>query len=118
MAERVTYRRKCTYRTRSNQVRKFRTPGGKLMVQYRNKDIKGKVCAETGKRLNGIPKRRADRLCRRQRTVSRPYGGVLCSAEVKRRITRAFLNEEMRVSKLEAQASRKGAKKRTKKQGN
>lgn len=27
MAARVHYRRKHTYRTRSNQVRKFRTPG-------------------------------------------------------------------------------------------
>lgn len=33
MAPRVTYRRKHTYRTRSNTVKKFRTPG-KLITPY------------------------------------------------------------------------------------
>ncbi len=33
MVARVQYRRKHTYRTRSNQVRKFRTPGMKYLIK-------------------------------------------------------------------------------------
>jgi large subunit ribosomal protein L34e len=115
MAARVTYRRKNTYRTKSNQVRKFRTPGGKLQIQYRNKDIKSLVCAETGKQLNGIPRVASFKLPKRQRTVSRAYGGVFSAAEVKRRITRAFLNEEIKGIKAEAQRAKKHGKKNKKK---
>lgn len=107
MAERVTYRRKCTYRTKSNRVRKVRTPGNRLIVQYQIKPIKHSICKETGVRLNGIPRTVTRRLKRRERSVSRPYGGVLSGAEVKRRITRAFLNEELKCIKAEAQKSRK-----------
>lgn len=107
MAERVTYRRKCTYRTKSNRVRKVRTPGNRLVFQYQNKPVKSAICKETGQKLNGIPRKQVKRLNRRQRSVTRPYGGVLSGAEVKRRITRAFLNEEMKIMKSESQKSRK-----------
>jgi large subunit ribosomal protein L34e len=117
MAARVTYRRKHTYRTKSNQVRRFRTPGGKLMLQYRNKQTKSLVCYETGALLNGIPRIAANRVSRRSRTVSRPYGGCLSAGEVRNRIKRAFLNEEMKVIKNAVTASKKsktgkGGKKR------
>jgi large subunit ribosomal protein L34e len=112
---RVTYRRKNTYRTKSNQVRKFRTPGGKLLVQYRNKQIKRLTCSETGQILNGIPRVSTRLLPKRKRTVTRPYGGVLSAGEVQQRIKRAFLNEEMKVIKLEAQRSKKANKKIAKK---
>jgi len=106
MAARVTYRRKHTYRTRSNQVRKFRTPGGRLTVQYKNKNVKRLRCSETGQYLNGIPRVAANKLSRKQRTVSRAYGGVYCSKEVQNRIKRAFYNEEMKVLKQAANAKK------------
>jgi large subunit ribosomal protein L34e len=107
MAARVTYRRKNTYRTKSNVVRKFRTPGGKLAVQYRDKKVKSITCPESKQVLNGITKLPAYRVPRRKRTVTRPYGGSLSASEVKQRIKRAFLNEEMKVIKSESQKSKK-----------
>lgn len=86
MAARLTYRRKHTYRTRSNHVRRFNTPGGKLAFQYTDKKTSPVVCGETGTPLNGIPvltKQKWMRLSTKQRTVSRPYGGCL-NAEVVR----------------------------------
>ena len=115
MAARVTYRRKNTYRTKSNQVRKFKTPGGRLLVQYRSKNVKVARCSETGELLNGITRARASLVPRRKRSVSRPYGGVLSSVQVKDRIKRAFFNEEMKVIKADAQKSKKTSKKGKKK---
>ena len=31
---RVTYKRRASYRTKSNRFRKVKTPGGKLAIQY------------------------------------------------------------------------------------
>lgn len=115
MAARVTYRRKNTYRTKSNQVRKFRTPGGRLLVQYRNKFVKRARCTESGELLNGVSRALAYKVAKRKRSVSRPYGGVLSGSEVKQRIKRAFFNEELKVIKLDAQRSKKANKKGKKK---
>jgi large subunit ribosomal protein L34e len=80
MATRLTYRRKHTYRTRSNHVKRFHTPGGRLSFQYTDKKTSPVVCGETGTPLNGLPvltKQRWMKLSRKQRSVSRPYGGSL-----------------------------------------
>ena len=110
MAARVSYRRKNTYRTRSNVVRKIRTPGGRLIVQYKNKQVKRLVCAETKKYLNGIPRKPSNKVPRKQRTVSRPYGGVLCAKSVENRIKRAFFNEEMKILKNAVHAKKTKSK--------
>ena len=109
MVTRVSYRRKHTYKTTSNQVRKFKTPGGKLSTQYMDKAVKRLTCSETGQFLNGIPvltKTKFRKLSRTQRSVSRPYGGVLSAGAVRHRVMRAFFNEEMRVLKQASQARR------------
>jgi len=80
MAARLTYRRKHTYRTRSNHVRRFHTPGGRLAYQYTDKKTSPVICGETKTPLNGIPvltKQCWMKLSRKQRSVSRPYGGSL-----------------------------------------
>jgi len=41
MTARVTYRRRHSYASRSNTVRKLKTPGGKLVVQYTAKKARG-----------------------------------------------------------------------------
>ena len=114
MADRVTYRRKNTYRTRGNVVKKFRTPGGKLTVQYKNKRVKRAVCSTTGQKLNGIPRRAVKYLTKKQRTVTRPYGGVLSGSEVRNRIKRALLNEEMRVLKTAVHSKKSKSKSKKK----
>ena len=51
---------------------------------------------DCGKRINGIAQLRPfayKKMSKRQKTVSRPYGGVLCAGCVKSRIVRAFLLE-------------------------
>merc|ERR1711976_171334 len=114
MAARVTYRRKHTYRSRSNQVRKFRTPGGKLSVQYTTKRNGLRVCAETGNALQGIKRLRNtefSKLSKRQRTVSRPYGGCLSMEACRHTIMRAFFNEEMKIIKQGATAMRRNKRK-------
>ena len=78
---RVTYKRRASYRTKSNRFRKIKTPGGKLAIQY----IKKKT---TGTKMQGVKVLRpADfkRASRTSRSVSRPYGGVLTHQEVRER---------------------------------
>jgi large subunit ribosomal protein L34e len=116
MVARVTYKRKHTYRTRSNQVRKFRTPGGKLSVQYTAKRNAVRVCGDTQVPLNGVPQLRNTkfaRLSKRSRTITRAYGGSLSAEAVKHRIMRSFFNEELKGMKNATQA--KKSKKKTQK---
>jgi large subunit ribosomal protein L34e len=110
MAARVHYTRKHTYRTRSNLVRKFRTPGGKLAIQYRNKRVARILCGDTKQELNGIPrtiKSVFKNLPKRRRTVTRAYGGSLSHEAVRHRVLRAFFNEELKVIKQGASAQRR-----------
>lgn len=82
---RIIYRRKHVYKTRSNNVRRFRTPGGRLLVQYRNKRVSPVICGDTKLPLNGIRRVHPSRfrnLARKERTVSRPYGGSLSHGAV------------------------------------
>jgi large subunit ribosomal protein L34e len=92
MVQRVTYRRRLSYNTPSNKIRKVRTPGSRVVVHYVGKKPRGVHAphdsCDCGKRINGIPKLSSHRyhsLSRRQKTVSRAYGGVLCSGCVRDR---------------------------------
>ena len=88
---RVTYKRRASYRTKSNKFRVLKTPGGKLAIQYIEKKTKG-IAKHGIKRMRPAAFRR---LSYSNRTVARPYGGVLTHQEVKDRITRAFMIEEI-----------------------
>merc|ERR1711957_1001095 len=75
-------------------------------VQKKSKTIK--------KKMNGLKSGRpADlkRMSYRFRTVSRPYGGILTHQEVKLRIMRAFMTEEL----LNIKQKQRAAEKKTKK---
>ena len=79
---RVTYKRRASYRTKSNRFKTVKTPGGKLTVQYIKKKTKGK------EGMRGLKVARPATLSRmsvRTRTVSRPYGGNLTHMEVRDR---------------------------------
>jgi large subunit ribosomal protein L34e len=102
MAPRVVYRRRLSYNTASNRIRKVKTPGGRLTVQYRLKKAKGPRCGDCGQTLAGIPclrPRKYASLSKRQKTVSRAYGGSRCFTCVRERILRAFLIEEQKIVK-------------------
>merc|ERR1712039_396529 len=99
---------------KSNKVRKVKTPGSKLVLHYMGKKAKGVMCGEAGcnTRLSGIPCLRPTeykRISKRQKNVSRPYGGSRCAGCVRQRIVRAFLIEERQLVKkvLKAQATGK-----------
>ena len=114
MVQRVTYRRRLSYNTSSNKIRKVKTPGSRVVVQYVQKRAHGPRAphdsCDCGKRINGIAQLRPfayKKLSKRQKTVSRPYGGVLCAGCVKSRIIRAFLLEEIKSIKQAKRVSHK-----------
>ncbi|KAI8645137.1 60S ribosomal protein L34-B [Parasitella parasitica] len=102
MAQRLTYRRRCSYNTRSNRVRAVKTPGGKLVVQYEKKPVKAPRCGDCGESLSGIKALRPREFAtvsKTQKNVSRAYGGSRCAHCVRNRIVRAFLIEEQKIVK-------------------
>ena len=102
-SNRVTYLRKKSYNTRSNKIRKLRLPGGRLSIQYTGKTAKGpQTASQTRSRLSGLSRLRNPQyatLSKTKRSISRPYGGVLTPSEVKDKIMRAFLIEEVKIVK-------------------
>ncbi|KAF0519151.1 60S ribosomal protein L34-B [Gigaspora margarita] len=112
MAQRLTYRRRLSYNTKSNRTRVIKTPGGKLTWLYEKKPAKGPHCGDCGSRLPGIPAlrpRQYAQISKRQKTVRRAYGGSRCARCVRDRIVRAFLIEEQKIVKkvLKAQSQSK-----------
>mmetsp|Transcript_13051 Transcript_13051/g.28377 ORF Transcript_13051/g.28377 Transcript_13051/m.28377 type:complete len:128 (-) Transcript_13051:134-517(-) len=111
--KRVTFRRRHSYATKSNKIRKVKTPGGKLVVQYEKKKGKVPVCGDTGEKLNGVvcsrPTSRMN-LSRPKKTVSRAYGGTLCGGALRDRIVRAFLIEEQKIVKKVLKSQKAAAK--------
>lgn len=86
--KRVTLRRRSSYRTRSNRIRKVKTSGGRLKVQYLRKKAAKPICGDTGAPLIGVKALRSaerSRAPKRSLTVSRTYGGVLSGKAVKER---------------------------------
>ncbi|TXG56496.1 hypothetical protein EZV62_017809 [Acer yangbiense] len=53
MVQRLTYRKRHSYATKSNQHRIVKTPGGKLVYQTTKKRASGPKCPVTGKRIQG-----------------------------------------------------------------
>merc|ERR1712037_675186 len=100
MVQRVTYRRRLSYNTRSNRRKVVRTPGGKLVFQYLKKRPSVLKCPMTGLKLKGVTpatNQEKHRMSRRQKTVFRAYGGVLSHKAVREKIVRAFLIEEQKI---------------------
>merc|ERR1712228_1074468 len=92
LERRLTYRRSSSYRTRGNNFRPVKTPGGKLVLHLIKKHTRG-----TG--MQGVKVARPNdfrRMNASRRTVSRAYGGILTGSQVKDRIMRAFLIEEFK----------------------
>ncbi|CAO3597612.1 unnamed protein product [Absidia cylindrospora] len=102
MVQRVTYRRRLSYNTRSNRVKIVKTPGAKLVYQYQKKPVKAPRCGDCGNNLAGIKSLRArefHNVSKPKKTVNRAYGGSRCGHCVRSRIMRAFLIEEQKIVK-------------------
>lgn len=122
MAQRVTYRRRNPYNTRSNKIKVVKTPGGKLIAQHVKKNASRPKCGDCGSNLSGISTLRPRayaQVSKTHKTVLRAYGGSRCASCVKDRIVRAFLIEEQkivkRVLKEQEEKEKKAAKKSSKK---
>merc|ERR1711990_299652 len=106
-----------SWNTRSNKFRQVRTPGGRLAVQYVQKTAKGpqNAMVTSAKRLGGLGKMRPQNY----RRVNRAYGGVYDHSEVKNRIIRTFLTEEVKNVKktMALQASQEAKKNKKAKKG-
>ncbi|KAJ5156204.1 hypothetical protein N7492_009007 [Penicillium capsulatum] len=102
---RLQYRRRNPYNTRSNKVRIVKTPGGELRYLHLKKKgtaPKSPLCAP----------REYAQISRPKKNVSRAYGGSRCAGCVKDRIVRAFLIEEQKIVKKVLKESQQKAGKR------
>merc|ERR1712232_62016 len=111
------------FNTRSNKIRQIRTPGGRLAVQYLKKkaSVVRSAMVTCPHRLGGLRRMRPNdykRESKHTRRVSRAYGGVYTHGEVKNRIIRTFLTEEVKnVKKAISQTAASEAKKNKKTKG-
>merc|ERR1712159_84684 len=123
MGARVHYARNKSWNTRSNKIRQVRTPGGRLTAQYVVKRAKGpgNGMRTSSLRLGGLRRMRPtaySRTAKHTRRVSRAYGGVYSHIELKNRIIRTFLTEEVKnVKKTMALQASAEAKKNKKTKG-
>merc|ERR1711916_382913 len=100
MVQRLTYRRRLSYNTKSNRKKIVKTPGGKLVYHYVKKAGSVPKCGDCPDKLRGIKPSRPmerSRMTKRLKTVSRAYGGSRCHKCVRNRIVRAFLIEEQKI---------------------
>lgn len=77
------------YRSRTFRRIKVRTPGGKVVTQYRRRKPGRATCVETGQFLPGVPQmlpRKLSGVPKSSRRPSRPYGGVLSSKAMRRKM--------------------------------
>lgn len=70
---------------RSRSLRKIRvkTPGGRVVIQFKRRKPKAAHCAKCGAALMGVPRARPTgmmNLAKTKKRPERPYGGVLCSS--------------------------------------
>ncbi|KAJ1040875.1 hypothetical protein NDA10_003592 [Ustilago hordei] len=112
MAERVTLRKRNPYNTKSARRQIIKTPGGHLRYLHVTKRGSVPKCGDCHSDLSGIKAHRPREfgtISKRQKTVSRAYGGSRCSGCVRTRIIRAFLVEEAKIVKhvLKSQAKAK-----------
>ncbi|KAL1464111.1 hypothetical protein WDU94_003789 [Cyamophila willieti] len=119
MVQRLTFRRRLSYNTKSNRRTVVKTPGGRLVYHYLKKAGKVPRCGHCKIKLPGIEKARSierSRMSRRRKMVKRSYGGVLCHKCVKEKIVRAFLIEEQKIVQkvIRAQAAAAKGKKNKK----
>ncbi|MBW2991947.1 50S ribosomal protein L34e [Candidatus Woesearchaeota archaeon] len=76
-------------KSRSLRRVKVKVPGNKSKLHYRKRKPKQAKCADCGKVLHGIPRERSYKMKNMPKTKKRPerpFGGVLCSSCMRKRI--------------------------------
>lgn len=109
---RYNYVRRHTFRTRSNRLAPVKTPGGKIVGHILRKAANQPKCGDCKSPLPGIPALRPYEyrgLNKREKRVTRAYGGSRCAGCVRNRIVRAFLEEEKKAAKLVLQGKKKAS---------
>lgn len=99
---RVQNTRRHAYRTKTNKVVAVKTAGGKHVAHYQKKHRSATACGECKCALPGIKHMDTagfHSAKKREKTVSRAYGGSRCGQCLKARIVRAFLVEEQKIVK-------------------
>ena len=89
MAERVTLRKRNPYNTKSARRQVIKTPGGHLRYLHVQKRGTVPKCGDCHSDLSGIKAHRPREyatLSKRQKSVSRAYGGSRCGGCVRDRI--------------------------------
>lgn len=77
------------HRSRSMRRVFVKVPGGKTKLHYKKRKPSNPKCAGCGKALQGIPRLTTTKLKNLPKTKkrpSRPYGGVLCSACMRKKV--------------------------------
>merc|ERR1719263_2758078 len=113
LERRITYRRKSSYRTRGNNFRPIKTPGGKLVMHLLKK--RAKNAGMQGIKAARPAQKRLLSVCHKR--VTRAYGGQFNGTEVKDRIMRAFLIDEFKYFKMMSKVTSDKKDKKKKKSG-
>lgn len=77
------------HKSRSLRRVKVVTPGNKNVTHYRPRKPKAGGCAGCGDTLKGVPRERPYKMktmAKTEKRPERPYGGVLCSACMRKKI--------------------------------
>jgi|Transcript_21579 large subunit ribosomal protein L34e len=91
-----------SYSTKSNKIRVIRTPGNRLNTLNMIKKKSSRTCPIEKTKINGLTipgSRRYSNLSKKNKTISRPYGGCLSIHALKKNIIKAFLIEEKKLAK-------------------
>ena len=76
-------------KSRTFKRKKVKTPGNRVVLHFEKRSPKKAKCALCKKELHGIPRlvpTKFKNLPKTKKTVSRPYGGFLCSSCSRKKI--------------------------------
>ena len=88
MVQRLTYRRRLSYNTKSNRTKVIKTPGGVLRYLHVKKPGSVPKCGDCGCKISGVPALRPkeySRISKTKKSVTRAYGGSRCGQCVRDR---------------------------------
>ena len=77
------------FKARSKKLKYVKTPGGRTVVHYKKKKPGKAKCAGCGKQLAGtlhLAASKMKNLSKTKKKPTRPYGGYLCSACMRKKI--------------------------------